>query len=237
MSTSHNGTYWTVNNWDGTYWYQTTNHGAPVRVGYADSAGSSGSCSGNAATASSTGILTGSAHTNGSDGWFRSAGTCGWYNETYATGIYSTGASWVQTYGSASMQVNGNMYATGNVIAYYSDMRLKTKTGEITGALDKVTKLSGFYYTINELGKSLGFKDEQVQIGVSAQEVQAVIPEAVSAAPFDISRDDETMGKSISGEDYLTVQYERLVPLLIEAIKELNAKVDGLQAEIKTLKA
>ena len=60
MSTSHNGTYWTVNNWDGTYWYQTTNHGAPVRVGYADVAGSAttaGSCSGNAATATTaTGV-------------------------------------------------------------------------------------------------------------------------------------------------------------------------------------
>lgn len=46
MSTSHNGTYWTVNNWDGTYWYQTTNHGAGVRVAksdYADTAGSANS--------------------------------------------------------------------------------------------------------------------------------------------------------------------------------------------------
>lgn len=36
MSTSHTGSYWLVNNWDGTYWYITSNHGSPVRVGYAD---------------------------------------------------------------------------------------------------------------------------------------------------------------------------------------------------------
>ena len=201
--------------------------------------GSSTSCSGNAATVTTLNATQVFSAINGQSNsdWYRTSGSTGWYSSTYAVGMYATSTGLVQTYNSSSLQVNGTMYATGNVIAYYSDMRLKTKTGEIIGALDKVNKLSGFYYTINDLGKSLGFKDEQVQIGVSAQEVQSVVPEAVSAAPFDISRDEETMGKSVSGEDYLTVQYERLVPLLIEAIKELNAKVDGLQAEIKTLKA
>jgi hypothetical protein len=39
QSTSHNGTYWLNNAWDGARWYLTSNHGAPVRVGYADTAG------------------------------------------------------------------------------------------------------------------------------------------------------------------------------------------------------
>jgi hypothetical protein len=164
--------------------------------------------------------------------WYRTANATGWYNSTYAVGIWSTGVGLVQTYNNASFQVNGTLYATGNVTAYYSDMRLKDKTGEITGALAKVNSLSGFYYKTNALGKTLGFDDDRIQIGVSAQEVEAVVPEAVFAAPFDISRDEGTAGQSISGEDYKTVQYERLVPLLIEAIKELNAKVDTLQAQL-----
>jgi hypothetical protein len=165
------------------------------------------------------------AHTNGTDGWWRTAGNAGWYNETYTTGIFSTSASLVQTYNNSSFQVNGTLYAAGDVAAFYSDVRLKDRTGEIVGALDKVNKLSGFYYTVNALGKSYGFTDERVQVGVSAQEVEAVVPEAVQAAPFDISRDEGTTSQSISGENYKTVQYERLAPLLIEAITGLLAKI------------
>ena len=104
----------------------------------------------------------------------------------------------------------GAIYATGNITAYYSDDRLKTKLGGIENALDKVKALSGFYYEANETAQNLGYKVEK-EVGVSAQEVQAVLPEIVVPAPID--------------EQYLTVRYERLVPLLIEAIKELEAKV------------
>lgn len=191
-------------------------------------------------TSASSGALTAAAvfaaingQSNGD--WYRTSGATGWYNSTYATGIYSTGAGLVQTYNGASFQVNGTLYATGDVAAFYSDMRLKDKTGNITGALAKVNALSGFYYKTNALGKSFGFTDERIQIGVSAQEVEAVVPEAVCAAPFDISRDEGTAGTSISGEDYKTVKYERLVPLLIEAIKELTATNAELVARINIL--
>ena len=72
---------------------------------------------------------------------------------------------------------------------------------------------------------------------MSAQEVQAVMPEAVSIAPFDIARDDETgetlPNVSASGEDYLTVDYARLVPLLVEAIKEQQQQIDELKAKLE----
>jgi hypothetical protein len=55
--------------------------------------------------------------------------------------------------------------------------------------------------------------------------VQAVLPEVIKPAPFDT---DEN-GASKSGENYLTVQYEKIVPLLIEAIKELSKKVELLE--------
>ena len=62
-------------------------------------------------------------------------------------------------------------------------------------------------------------------VGVFAQDVQAVLPEAVKLAPFD----NDGNNKSISGENYLTVQYEKIVPLLIEAIKEQQKQIDELK--------
>ena len=119
----------------------------------------------------------------------------------------------------------GAIYATGNITAFFSDIRLKNNEGRIDNALDKVSKLSGIYYTTNETAKEYGYTDEARQVGVIAQEVKEVLPEIVKAAPFDL---DEN-GKSKSGQDYMTVQYDKLVPLLIEAIKELKAEVDELK--------
>lgn len=120
----------------------------------------------------------------------------------------------------------GGIFATGNITSYYSDKRLKTVTGKIENALDKVASLSGVYYTSNEVAESVGFKDGGQQVGVLAQDVEAVLPEIVKPAPFDL----DEFGNSKSGENYKTVQYERLVPLLIEAIKELNEKIKVLEA-------
>ena len=70
-------------------------------------------------------------------------------------------------------------------------------------------------------------------VGVIAQEVAAVLPEAVRAAPFDVDVNTSTGSKS--GENYLTVQYEKLTALLIEAVKAQQAQIDALQARITTL--
>ena len=65
-----------------------------------------------------------------------------------------------------------------------------------------------------------GYDRNQRMVGLIAQEVQEVLPEAVRNAPFDT---DEVRGiESLSGENYLTIQYEKVVPLLVEAIKELK---------------
>jgi hypothetical protein len=119
----------------------------------------------------------------------------------------------------------GAIYATGNITAYYSDKRLKTVSGKIENALDKVDQLSGVYYTNNNVAKENGYTSDEVQVGVLAQDVEAVLPQIVKAAPFDLDGD----GNSKSGQNYKTVQYERLVPLLIEAIKELRAEVAALK--------
>ena len=61
-----------------------------------------------------------------------------------------------------------------------------------------------------------------------AQDVLRALPQAVAAAPFDT----DSEGQSISGQNYLTVRYDRLVPLLIEAIKELEKRVEYLESRL-----
>ena len=129
-----------------------------------------------------------------------------------------------------TLQVTGSIGATGDVTAFTSDERLKTKTGPITEALDKVCTLDTFTYTHNDLARSFGFTDNRHYVGISAQQVRKVQPEVVRIAPFDADGEG-----SKSGEDYITVQYERLVPLLIEAIKEERKMREALEERVKLL--
>ena len=114
-------------------------------------------------------------------------------------------------------KVTGELEVTGDVIALTSDIRLKTDIESIDNALDKVCQISGFTYKHNEAAKVRCHIDtgDQRFVGVSAQDVQKVLPEAVKSAP--------------TNNEYLTVQYEKLVPLLIEAIKELKNEIDELK--------
>ena len=124
----------------------------------------------------------------------------------------------------------GDVHSTGDVVAYFSDPRLKDFHGNITGALDKVNALGGYYFTENETAKNLGFKNNNMQVGVNADEVEEVLPEVVTTALINNTIPEDEIN------DYKTVKYEKLVPLLIEAIKELSAKVDAQQQEIDKLK-
>ena len=125
---------------------------------------------------------------------------------------------------SSGIEINGQVRATNQVIAYYSDERLKDFDGKIDSALDKVMQLNGYYYTGNDRAKELGFEGDHKQVGVSAQEVMKVMPEVVQDAPINSKSEEEDL-------DYKTVQYERLVPLLIEAIKELKQEINTLKGD------
>lgn len=134
--------------------------------------------------------------------------------------------------GTGSSGVTGRIVATENIISYYSDKRLKTDIKLIENALDKVNSISGVTYIPSETAIKLGYSDMTRQVGVLSQELEAVLPEVVQPAPFDTEyhkQGNYTLTKSISGENYKTVQYERIVPLLIEAIKELTIKVEKLE--------
>jgi hypothetical protein len=120
--------------------------------------------------------------------------------------------------GTAASGTSGEIRATNEITAYYSDDNLKTRLGTIDNALDKLCTLTGFYYEANETAQALGYKVKR-EVGVSAQEVQKVMPEIVVPAPID--------------DKYLTIHYERLIPLLIESIKELKNEVDALKGQIK----
>jgi hypothetical protein len=129
---------------------------------------------------------------------------------------------------SVTWRVNGagTMYATGDVVAYSSDRRLKENIKPIEGALEKVLSLNGVTFDWNETSIKAGFIPSRRynDAGVIAQEIQAVLPQAVEFAPFDYQE-----GKSKSGENYLTVKYEKIVPLLIAAINELTIEVERLK--------
>jgi hypothetical protein len=175
-------------------------------VSYASTAGSapanggtSAACSGNAATA--TKLAT--ARTIGGVSFDGSA------NITVAS---ATGG----------FTVTGALTATGNITAYYSDDRLKTKLGNIKDALQKVCSLNGFHYHANELAQSLGYEPVP-EVGLSAQQVKAVLPEAIAPAPID--------------NKYMTVKYDHVIPLLVEAIKELQGEIFKLKKRSARLHA
>jgi hypothetical protein len=120
--------------------------------------------------------------------------------------------------GTTASSTAGEIRATNNITAYYSDDRLKTRLNNIENALNKVMSLNGFHYKANETAQALGYQVKP-EVGLSAQEVQKVLPEVVVPAPID--------------SKYLTIHYERVIPLLVEAIKELKAEIDELKGNNK----
>jgi len=125
-------------------------------------------------------------------------------------------------YNSNTVNFKGDITSTGNITAYYSDERLKTFKGTISDPIEKIKKLNGYYFVENELAKSLGYNNDKLQVGVSAQEVEKVLPEIVTDAPID--------------KKYKTIWYEKLTPLLIEGIKAQQTQIQSLQAQIDELK-
>ena len=112
--------------------------------------------------------------------------------------------------------IGEDVLADGDVVAYNSsDIRLKDNIQVIQGSLDKIDGINGYEFDWNE--KSPGWaKERGHDVGVIAQEVQKVLPEVV------VERK--------SG--YLGVDYKRLIPLLVESIKELKQEVENLKKKV-----
>lgn len=146
-------------------------------------------------------------------------------NAGYITGLSAGGNYSCSTMTAGSyLYSSGNVYAVGDVYASYSDARLKHIHSRIWNPLDKINLLSGIYYSRNDAAPHLGdINDKRRRVGLVAQDVQAVLPEAVGYVKDSEGNDTE----------YLTVQYERIVPLLVEAIKELSLQVEALKSGIR----
>ncbi|WMB74232.1 tail fiber domain-containing protein [Shewanella oncorhynchi] len=154
-------------------------------------------------------------------GWFRTTGNQGWFNETYSGGIHMEDTTWVRVYNgkkfhvantsSDSIHTTGGVMAGGDVTAF-SDRRVKDNIKNIPDALAKVMKLNGVTYTRTDTADK-----EKLHTGVIAQEVEAVLPEAVITTE--------------KGEikDFKAVAYGNLVGLLIEAIKEQQTQIEELK--------
>ncbi len=131
------------------------------------------------------------------------------------------------------LDVNGNIRSSGSITSFasFSDERLKDREGNIENPIDIVDKLQGFYYRPNKTANNLGIQGNKRDLGISAQDVQKLLPELVNIAPADIAYDEEKNIISKTGSNYLTVNYEKMIPLLIESIKELNKNINDLKKE------
>ena len=134
------------------------------------------------------------------------------------------------------LTVNGSIGASENIVASYSDERLKDITEYIDDVLPILNNIKVFRYNCNDVAEKYGYNKNKKELGLSAQEIQKYYPELVCLAPFDSIYDSETQQTiSKSGEDYLTLNYERLVPVLLQAIKELNNKYEALEEKYSKL--
>lgn len=226
------------------------------------------------------------------NGWFRSSGTTGWYNQTYGGGIYMADSTWVRTYGSKNfyvdakirvdgggniqndgldaggiyiqqgigidsnqveasgalylnalgggvrvnglgttgygLTVNGNAAKSsgGTAWATFSDLNLKKDITEYEKGLNEILQLRPVYFKYN--GKAGTILNED-NVGLIAQEVQAIFPKTVEE--FEYCPDTKPNQDSIT-EKYLSFSFNEVQYALINAIKQLSAKIDELESRL-----
>ena len=128
----------------------------------------------------------------------------------------------------------GTVTATGDVVAYgsTSDIRLKKNIQPISGAIDSIKSVNGYTFQWNELAPE--DKRDKTEYGVIAQEVEAA---GLDLLIRDYVRPvNKTGGDNTPPEVWKSVQYEKFVPILIEAIKEQQIQIEDLKQEIQSLK-
>ncbi|HCM35667.1 tail fiber domain-containing protein [Chryseobacterium sp.] len=130
-----------------------------------------------------------------------------------------TGSVGIGTAPSASAKLDVAGTVKASAIDYNSDERLKQNITEIKSSDEIVSKLRPVSYFWNETGKKKG-GNAQLQYGLVAQDVEKVLPNIVST----------------DNEGYKSVNYNELIPLLLQAVQEQGKKIDELQKEIQQLK-
>lgn len=200
----------------------TGGHGV-MGIGFNGTVGQSQNAQGFGAYGANTNAATGTAPSLG-------IGVYGYgYNGVYGQTTDVTNG-WAG-YFTADLGVEGSGYSIGGWFTV-SDQRLKSNIITIQSPLEKLMQINGVHYTLNAKTVDLNGKTidrSTQQYGVIAQEVEAQFPDMVSEKQVFLQSGDATV--------YKTVQYDQLVPVLIEAVKELNQKVEALETELKELKA
>ena len=118
---------------------------------------------------------------------------------------------------SIQLQVTGQIASTDNITAYYSsDISLKDNLRPIENALFKVNQIAGYEFDWNEKSHQIQ-QDKGHDVGLVAQEVEKVLPEVIQ----------------IREDGIKAIAYEKVVPLLVQSIKELTKRVEELEDERK----
>jgi hypothetical protein len=140
---------------------------------------------------------------------------------TSSASVNSVPSAGFALYVSGDTRTVGELSATGDVVAYASDRRLKNIVSKIQNPLDKIEKISGYYFEWDkEACEEAGFVPAaEAEHGLIAQEVEEIMPEFVVPAPFN--------------EEYKTLKYDRMVSLLVECIKELRQEIADLKDKIR----
>ena len=121
--------------------------------------------------------------------------------------------------GSLLLRVTGEMAVSDNITAYYSsDISLKDNIRPIESAIFKVKQIRGVTFDWNEKSTELQ-QEKGHDVGLIAQEVEKVLPEVVQ----------------IREDGIMAIQYEKVVPLLVEAIKEQQVTIENLTKRIELL--
>jgi hypothetical protein len=116
------------------------------------------------------------------------------------------------------LTINGDLYYTG-AFGHSSDIRLKTNLVNIESGLKLIKSIKGYYFDWNELAINDFEYPERKQIGFIAQELEELIPELVSTGP----------------KGYKSVDYTKITPVLVEAIKEQQQIIEEQKDKISNL--
>ena len=112
--------------------------------------------------------------------------------------------------------ISGALYVGGDIYSYAaSDIKLKENLSKIDNSLEKLLKISGYQYHWNKIAQEMYPERTMLDVGIIAQEVKEIVPSAV------VERED----------GYLAVKYDKLIPLLIEAVKALKAEIEIMKRE------
>jgi hypothetical protein len=131
--------------------------------------------------------------------------------------------------GTYELYVDGDIGATGNVVAYVSDRRLKDNIRQIEHPIDMLKSITGYKFDWNDL--AVPEKRGKKELGLIADEVEELMPELITQ----FYHPKEAIDKGAGIEEYKAVLYDRLTPVMVEAIKQQQTEIDALKQKVEII--